>query len=89
MHKIFFGVTVLALLASCAPRTVTQIERHRVEPPASLTQPVPQPPLRGDTIGAVIQTIPDLRGALGQCNARLRDVRLWAEESATESEAEE
>jgi hypothetical protein len=79
MHKIFFGVTVLALLASCAPRTVTQIERQRVEPPQSLTQPVPQPPLRGNTIGAVIETVPDLRGALRQCNRRLEDVRRWAE----------
>jgi hypothetical protein len=53
-----------------------------VEPPASLTQPIPQPPLRGDTIGAVIETVPDLRGALEQCNARLRDVRAWADKES-------
>jgi hypothetical protein len=82
-YAVALGAACLALcLTSCAPRAVTQIERQRVEPPQSLTQPVPQPPLRGNTIGAVIETVPDLRGALEQCNARLRDVRAWADKES-------
>ncbi|MEF8794763.1 MAG: hypothetical protein V5A50_13965 [Thiohalorhabdus sp.] len=41
---------------------------------------MPQPELRGDTIGQALGTIPDLRGALEKCNARLGDVQRWADE---------
>jgi hypothetical protein len=40
--------------------------------------------LQGDTLGDALRLVPALRGALEQCNGRLRDVREWAEESATE-----
>ena len=59
---------------------MTKTETQRLTPPPALTEPVPQPQLRGDTIGQALATIPDLRSALRTCNARLGDVRRWADE---------
>ena len=60
-----------------------KIERHPVYPPAGLAAPVPQPELRGPTIGDALLTIPDLRAALERCNGRLGDVRAWRENAAS------
>ncbi|HKJ88231.1 MAG TPA: hypothetical protein VKA48_06965, partial [Gammaproteobacteria bacterium] len=64
-------------LASCAGPRPVRIERHAVYPPPGLAAEVPQPELRGPTIGDALLTIPDLRAALERCNGRLRDVRRW------------
>jgi len=59
---------------------VTEVETQKIVPPPALTEPVSQPPLRGERIGDVLRTVPDLRSALRKCNGRLRDVREWSSE---------
>jgi len=73
---------VLTTLPGCAQReVVTRTETQTLTPPPALTEPVPQPELRGETIGAALATIPDLRGALRTCNGRLNDVQQWTEDA--------
>jgi len=81
MKHLGLFLLLASALTACAQRdVVTQTETQRLTPPPALTEPVPQPKLRGPTIGQALATIPDLRGALRTCNGRLGDVRRWAKE---------
>jgi len=83
----FLCACLATTLTACAQReVVTKVETQTLTPPPALTEPVAQPELRGETIGAALETIPDLRGALEQCNGRLGDVRRWASDAATDAE---
>lgn len=66
-------------LISCAGKPVVTTELVKLNPPAELLAPSPQPTLQGDTYRAVIGHALDLKKALHQCNADKAALREWAD----------
>lgn len=80
--KVALIVTsLLPLLTSCAsPPMVTQIQVELQRVPEALLVPCPVPVLEGSTYQAAIELALALRGALGECNLRLEDLRRWSQQ---------
>lgn len=79
--KVALIVTsLLPLLTSCATPMVTQIQVELQRVPEALLVPCPVPVLEGSTYQAAIELALALRGALGECNLRLEDLRRWSQQ---------
>jgi len=54
--------------------------------PAALLAPIDSPPFRGSTNGDLWSWAIELRGAINQCAANLRAIRIYVDESEPDGE---
>lgn len=74
---VLIAISLLQSLSGCAtdPVIQTRIEIQKI--PESLTVACPIPAMDGGTYQAAIEFALALRLALGECNARMEDIRRW------------
>jgi len=69
------------LLSSGCGLLPTRTEVVYVVPPMSLLQPTPTPEFNGNTYADIINAyVPDLIGALRECNSNINSTRFYIEE---------
>lgn len=69
-------------LVGCSTKTIKETQYVKIQPPTALIEPTSIPRFSGSTYGDLVEFVPELEAAVGQCNIDKESIKEYYKEEA-------